>query len=425
MNISKEILKQVLLEQRQGILRKDRGVPRSALDRLHSKISLPHVLVITGLRRCGKSTLLRQIIHEYFQDSEFYYLNFEDERLSGFPAGSFSSILETQIELFGDKKVFLIDEIQQNPGFESYVRRLSDQGYKFIITGSNATLLSSEISTKLTGRHIDLGLYPFSFREYLRFKDISLQKEDVYLGSKRALIKRNFDEYLLRGGMPEFLVYQDDEIIFRIYEDIIYKDIAVRHGITMIKPMRELYQYLVSNMCRPFSYRTLTRITEIDSPVTIKSYIHYLEQTYFIRQVNKFDFSLKKQLVNNKKAYVIDNVFFQKLSFQYSGNKGWLLENLVASELSKNGELYYFQDKVSCDFILKDDSGFAAYQVAFEMTGTTRIREISGLMSAIKYLGLSSGTIITHDDDEEIVEEGITIKLIPCWKWLLLNEQGQ
>ena len=296
---------------------------------------------------------------------------------------------------------------------------MSDQGYKFIITGSNAALLSSEISTKLTGRHVDLGLYPFSFEEYLRFKDISLQAEDVYLGSKRALIKRNFDEYLFGGGMPEFLVFQDDEIIFRVYEDIIYKDIAIRYGVSMVKPMRELYHYLVSNMCRPFSYRTLTRITEIDSPVTIKNYIHYLEQAYFILQINKFDFSLKKQLVNNKKAYVADNVFFQKLSSQYSGNKGWLLENLVAIELSKNGELYYYQDKVSCDFILKSDEGFSAYQAAFDMTGDKGKREIRGLIAALNYLELSSGTIITYDDEREIMEEGLTINIVPCWKWLL------
>jgi predicted AAA+ superfamily ATPase len=415
------MLKQVLVEQREGILRKNPGISRTLLAQIDSKILLPHVLVIKGLRRCGKSTLLRQIIQKYCQDSDFFYLNFEDERLIDFQAESFSTILEAQIELFGNKKIFLIDEIQQNQGFETYIRRLSDQGYKFIITGSNANLLSSEISTKLTGRHVDLTLYPFSFNEFLTFKKVGINRDDIYIGPQRAVIKREFDHYLLQGGMPEFLVYQDDEIIFRIFEDIIFKDVAVRNGITMVKPMRELYHYLVSNMCRTFSYRTLTSITDIDSPVTIKNYIHYLEQTFFIRLTSKFDFSLKKQIINNKKVYVIDNAFFQKISFQYSGNKGWLLENLVGIELSKTGDLFYYEDKSSCDFILKNTKGFTAYQVAFEMTKTTSEREIKGLVDAMKYLGLNNGTIITYDDENEVIQNGFKITMIPCWKWLIMN----
>lgn len=369
MNISKDLLKQVLIEQRQGILRKSTGVFRTVLDEIKEKLRLPHVVVITGLRRSGKSTLLRQVINRFYNDTGFYYINFEDERLAGFAAGSFSTILETQAELFGEHRVFLIDEIQQNQGFEAYVRRLTDEGYKFIITGSNANLLSSEISTKLTGRHVDISLSPFSFREYLIFKNVSATKEDIYVGLKRAVIRREFDEFLMQGAMPEYLTYHDDEVIYRIYEDIIFKDITVRHGITNVKPMRELYHFLVSNICRPFSYRTLTTVTNIDSPITVKNYIHYLEQTYFISQVGKFDFSLKKQLINNKKVYVIDNAFFQKMSFQFSGNKGWLLENLVANVLGKTGELFYYHDKTSCDFIVKNYNGIAAYQVAYDFSG--------------------------------------------------------
>jgi predicted AAA+ superfamily ATPase len=422
-DISKEILRQVLLEQRKGFLRKGAGVQREALGIVEEKLRLPHVLVITGMRRCGKSTLLRQIAQKFYKDEEFFYLNFEDERLMDFPAESFQVILETQLELFGEKKVFMIDEIQQNEGFEMYVRRLGDVGYKFIITGSNARLLSSEISTKLTGRHTDISLYPFSFREYLRFKDMDIAPDDIYLAEKKAVIRKEFEHFLLQGSMPEFTIYQDDEILFRTYEDIIYKDIAVRYGITMVKPMRDLYHYLVSNICRPFSYRTLTKVSGIESPVTIKNYIHHLEQTYFIKQISKFDYSLKKQLINNKKVYVIDNAFFQKISFQYSGNKGWLLENLVAGELFKSGEVYYHQDKQSCDFILKKMQGFEAYQVVFEMNEDSREREIKGLLEAMDYLGLPSGTIITYDEEGELDKDGRHIHLLPCWKWLLRSEE--
>lgn len=409
----------MLVEQREGFLRKVPGITREALAVTGEKINLPHVIVITGIRRCGKSTLLRQIAGEYFGNTDFYYLNFEDERLIGFPAKEFQDILETQMELFGEKKCFLIDEIQQNEGFEWYVRRLSDQGYKFIITGSNARLLSSEISTKLTGRHADIYLGPFSFREYLDYKGILVQAADIYIAEKKAILKREFEQFLQWGSMPEYTLYQDAEILFRTYEDIVYKDIAVRHGITNVRSMRELYHYLVSNICRPFSFRTLTKVTGIDSPVTVRKYIHYLEQTYFIRQVSKFDFSLKKQLINNKKVYVIDNAFFQKISFQYTGNKGWLLENLVAGELFKSGEVYYHQDKQSCDFILKKMQGFEAYQVVFEMNEDSREREIKGLLEAMDMLGLDSGTVITYDEEGELDKDGRHINLLPCWKWLL------
>ena len=423
MDISKEFLKQILVEQRHSILKKDPGIPRTILSRIHDKVSLPHIVVIKGIRRCGKSTLLRQIIKEYYHDTDFFYVNFEDERLVSFQSSSFSTILETQIELFGEQKVFLIDEIQQNAGFESYVRRLSDNGYKFYITGSNANLLSSEISTKLTGRHIDLTLHSFSFNEYLTLKGIKLSQEDIYLSQNRAILKREFDNFLLFGGMPEYLIYNDDEIIFRMYEDIILKDIAVRYGISLVKPMRELYHYLISNICRPFSYRTLTRLTEIDSAITIKNYIHYLELTYFIIQISKFDYSLKKQLINNKKVYVADNAFFKKVSFQYSDNKGWLLENLVATELSKSGELYYYNDKHTCDFILKSREGLGAVQVAYEFTAINRTREINGLTEALKYIRKKRGIIITLDNEEEITDNNCKISILPCWKWLFLKEK--
>lgn len=419
MGISKEILKQVLVEQREGFLRKDPGIERKALFEAGLKVRLPHVLVITGLRRCGKSTLLRQIAMKYYEDNDFYYLNFEDERMIGFAAEEFQMILETQMELFGIKKCFLIDEIQQNEGFEWYVRRLSEQGYKFIVTGSNARLLSSEISSKLTGRHTDIYLGPFSFNEYLQYHKVEFQPLDLYKGEKKAGLRKAFEQYLLNGSMPEFMIYGDDEILYRTFEDIILKDIAIRHGITLVRPMRELYHYLISNICRPFSYRTLTKVTGIESPVTIKNYIHYLEQTYFIREVPKFDFSLKKQLVNNKKVYVIDNAFFQKISFQFTSNKGWLLENLVANVLFREGEVYYHQGRYGCDFILKKQKVTEAYQVVYEINEENREREINGLIEAMEMMGLESGYMITADEEDEINESGKKISIVPCWKWLL------
>jgi len=172
--LTKEQLKQLLFEHHDIILRKELGVKRELLKIVETKIKLPHVLVLTGLRRSGKSTILRQIVKQYYNDKNFYYINFEDERFLGFEAKDFNIIYEALIELFGEQKTFFIDEIQNVEKFESFVRRFYDAGFKFYITGSNAQLLSKELGTKLTGRHIDIVVKPFSFKEYLSAKNIEL-----------------------------------------------------------------------------------------------------------------------------------------------------------------------------------------------------------------------------------------------------------
>src|SRR3989344_5396982 len=166
--LTKEQLKKILEEQRDSILKKKLGVERILLDGIENKRKLPHIVVITGIRRSGKSTLLRQIIKRYYKDEDFYYINFEDERLFDFKAENFNDIYESLLELFGEKKTFFIDEIQNIANFENFVRRFYDNGFKFFITGSNAKLLSKELGTKLTGRHVDIVVRPFSFLEFLK-----------------------------------------------------------------------------------------------------------------------------------------------------------------------------------------------------------------------------------------------------------------
>ncbi len=423
-SISKELIKQVFIEQRDNLLKKNFGIPRNVLKQVGQKLPLPHVIVIKGIRRSGKSTLLRQIIKQYYHDKDFYYINFEDERLRQIDPGLFSTLLEIQHEIFGDTKTFFIDEIQQCQGFEQFVRRLTDEGYKFIITGSNATLLSGEISSKLTGRHVDITVHPFSFSEFLKLQNIPLDAQDFYKSDTRAVLKRNFNDYLFTGGMPEYLIFQDNEIINRIYEDIILKDIAIRHGISFIKAMRELYQYILSNACKPFSYRTLTKITSIDSPVTIKNYLHYLEQSFLITIINKYDHSLKKQLINNKKIFVIDNAFIHKLSFSVTDNKGWLLENLVGIELAKNNELFYFSGKAECDFISKIKNKCQPVQVCYEISDDNRKRETDGLKEAMDFFNEKESMIITYDDEDEIKLDNRVIHIVPAWKWVLSGTEN-
>lgn len=418
--ISKELLKQVLTDQRNSILKREQGIRREALNQVAGKISLPHVHVITGMRRTGKSTLLRQIISKFYHDLDFYYINMEDERLISFKASEFNILYETLIELFGEQKTFFIDEIQQVAGFDVFVRRFYDDGFKFFITGSNAGLLKEEISTRLTGRHIDTLLKPFSFNEYLVFKNNNFTSFNFNSTEERAELKRYFSEYLLKGGMPEYLKYNDDEILQNIYNDILTKDIILRRNISNALYVRELYQYLISSFAQRFSFNSLLNVSPINSVNSIKKYIEALADSYFVQILNKYDHSVKKQIANDKKLYLADNGFIPLLSTRAGTDSGWLLENLVAIFLDPLSHTFYYSGRGECDFLLLKQKRFVAViQVAFELNNANYKREIEGLAEAMKFTGLKEGMLLTFDQQDELKTEYGRIIIKPVWKWLI------
>jgi len=418
--LSKEKLKSVLIEQRNNLLAKPFGVERTALKEVQEKILLPHVIVITGIRRCGKSTILRQIAERFFDKTEFYYISFEDERLAGFDPKDFNDIYELQLELYGQKKTFLIDEIQNVPGFEAFVRRFQEMGFKLIITGSNANLLSRELGTKLTGRHVDVTIRPFSLAEYLSLKGLSLSPQDPYSTEHRARIKAHFEQYLISGGMPEHSISGDDDVLRHIYEDIVTKDILVRHNVENVAALKELYLFLISNAGNRFSLNSLKKASDVGSVNTIKDYLSYLEETFLGLAICKFDHSLKKRLVNDKKFYVADNGFIKVLSTKITPDRGTLLENLVFTTMASGHEVMYYANAGECDFTAFDGRRpKAAVQATLELTDENRDREVSGLELAMGALDLKEGLIITMDQEEEIERKGRKIKIVPAWKWLL------
>jgi len=420
--LSDEQIKIILVEQREFMLKKEFGIERNILQEVDKKIRLPHVIVLTGLRRGGKSTLLRQIIKKYYSDNNFYYINFEDERLFNFPANEFNKIYESLISLFGNKKTFFIDEIQNIPNFETFVRRFYEMGFKFFITGSSANLLSKELGTKLTGRHVDILVKPFLFDEYLRLKKFILKENDAYKTEERAKINKYFEEYLLRGGMPEYSIYNDAEILSKIYDDIILKDIVSRYKVENVSNLKELYQYVITNFANKFSLNSLKKATKIGSVNTIKKYLYYLEETYFVKIMNKFDYSLKKQLVNDKKIYILDNGFVSIISKKINKDLGWLLENLVFNSLNKEYGIFYYSQRGECDFLLvKNKEIERAIQVCWELTDNNREREIKGLLEAMEEYKLKEGLILTNNQEEEIRIKDKKIKIMPVWKWLLVG----
>jgi len=420
--LSEVEIREILVRQRETILNKKSGVERIVLGEVESKTKLPHVVVLTGLRRSGKSTLLRQLIKKHYKDEDFYYINFEDERLFNFPASEFNRLYEVLISLYGKKKTFFLDEIQNVTNFETFVRRLYEEGLKFFITGSSSTLLSKELGTKLTGRHVDIVIRPFSFLEFLELKEVKIKNEPIYKTETKVEIKKYFEEYLIKGGMPEYLIYNDSELLTRVYEDTIIKDIAVRYKINNVAILRQLYSYLVNNFANKFSYNSIKKVTSIKSVNTIKKFISYLEETYFAKTINKFDYSYKKQIINDKKFYVLDNGFIGVLSKKLTKDHGWLLENLVFNCLNNAHEVFYYSYKKECDFlIVKNKEIKKAIQVCYELNEENREREVEGLSEAMEKFKLKEGLLLTNSQEEELKLNGKRIIIKPVWKWLLEN----
>lgn len=378
------------------------------------------ITVISGIRRCGKSTLLQEI--RLKNDESDYFLNFDDERLIQFKVEDFQRLYEVFIELFGEQSTFYFDEIQNIPNWERFVRRLYDSGKKVYITGSNASMLSRELGTHLTGRYIQYELFPFSFKEFLAFNNISYNKDDLFTTSGKSKLKKWFNNYFKWGGFPEYLQSKNREYLKSLYESILYRDVLVRNKLTNEKEILELMYYLSSNVARLSSYNSLKKIIGVKNASTVKKYLEFLQNTYLIFLVNKFDFSLKKQLQNPKKFYLIDNALTNELGFHTSSDNGYLLENLVFIELKRRRkQVYYFKNNFECDFLIREKNKISmAIQVTWSIENAqTREREINGLLKAMELFNLDGGIILTENSSEEVKINNKTISIRPVWQWLL------
>jgi len=423
--MEKKLLKEIAYEQQEALKSRELGVIREKMALIQKYVRLPHVVVISGIRRVGKSTLLAQIIDRFYKD-EAYYLNFEDERLIDFKLSDFDALYETFIELFGEKKTFFFDEIQNIKGWEAFVRRMYDRKFKFFLTGSNASLLSKELGTRLTGRFLPIELFPFSFQEFLKFKGYALAEKALLLTRERGKIRGYFSEYLREGGMPEYIKYNDLDILKRIYDDILYRDIVARYKIKEVEALREIGLYFLSNISNLFSYNKLKHALHLGSINTVKNFAGYLENAFMIFVLNIFSYSLKQQWIAPKKIGCIDNGLANAVAFKFSENRGAFLENLVGIELKRRGEqVYYYRGgkEREADFLVKRGRKIEdVIQVSLEIgRAGTKDREIEALLSALKEFKLKQGLILTEDNEDEIRMAGKKIIVKPVYKWLLEN----
>lgn len=414
--MKRETLISVILDQRETS-QKIKYIPR--------QINYPipvddEIVVISGIRRCGKSTLLQEIRNK--NKEQDYFLNFDDERLIHFVLEDFQQLFETFIELFGIQSTFYFDEIQNIQGWERFVRRLYDQGNKIYITGSNASMLSRELGTHLTGRYYQIELFPFSFKEYLTLKNITYTKNEFFTTKGKAELKAFFNKYFLEGGFPAFLQNENRLYLKSLYESILYRDVMVRNNLTNEREILELVYYFASNTSKRITFNKLKSIINVQNATTVKKYIDYIQNTYLIFLINKYDHSLKKQLQNPKKVYFIDNALSSELGFRTSEDNGRLLENLVFIELKRRSlDVYYHANKQECDFIIKRKNRIIqAIQVSWSVYDeNTKNREIKGLKEAIEMYNLDSGYILTENEEDEIKIGATSIIIKPVWKWLL------
>ncbi|MCX5971156.1 MAG: ATP-binding protein [Coprothermobacterota bacterium] len=417
---SKEQIRAMLREQFQTFWKRETGVVREELQQLLKAAALPHAVIISGLRRVGKSTLLAQIAH-HLGENTFYYLNFEDERFLGFQADDANSLFQVLVEVFGEKTVFMIDEIQNVVGWEHFVRRFMDMGFKFYITGSNASLLSGGLGSRLTGRYLPVELLPFSFSEFLTFKGYDVPDLNRLTTVEQSLLHRRLDEYLELGGIPEPIKYPNLPLHRVLYDDILYRDIAARYRIEDLRALKELAFFLISNPGGMISFNKLKGQLKLGSVNTVKNYIAYLEATWLLFAINVFDFSIKRQQIAPKKIYAIDTGLVHTVGFAFSSNRGRLLENLVFLALRRQErDIYYLSPKkgYEVDFYLPQAG--LLIQVAQNLhQEQTREREIRALTAAMSSLNLQEGLILTENGEDSLQSGNMTIHIQPIASWLL------
>jgi len=414
----------IIKEQRQElerIRREERIIEREGLKEAKAYLSHPNILIITGIRRCGKS------IFSYLleKDNKSAYINFDDERLAGLKTEEFNKILEAFYALYGDIDYIVLDEIQNAQSWELFVNRLR-RTKKIILTGSNSNLLSGELATHLTGRHIDIRLFPFSFKEFLDFK--SFQREKAYTTEEKARIVSYLKEYISFGGLPEAYKF-GKAIVVKIYEDILTKDILLRYNVRKINEFKDFARYVISNSASEITYSRLSKILGIKHVSTISNWISYLENTFLIFKLERFSFKLKLQFLAPKKIYCYDTGIIDSIGFKFSENYGKMLENAIAIELqrkkeeNKNLEVYYWKDSSQneVDFVLKEKTKIMQLIQATHISSKQELKEkrITSLLKAGKELKCSNLQVITWDYESEEKIKGKKILFTPAWKWLL------
>ncbi len=415
------------------------GIKRPAyLSKLIKFLRTNQITTIMGPRRAGKSFIMRQAAASLIKDGvdpkDILIVNFEDPRWSELNVQLLENIYQTYREYIvpkGKPYIFL-DEVQELPKWEKWVRMMHELSKaKIVVSGSNANLLSRELGTVLTGRHLDLNILPLSFKEYLVFNNMILRNSMDML-AKGVEIRGLLRKYFEYGSFPEVVLNEaKKETLLNYFEDIIQKDLLRRFRIRKAEGLKSLVKFYFSNPAAHVTFTSIAKFLKI-SPDSVERFSGYLEQAYALSFLKRFSFKVKEQEKSPRKVYAVDTGLCNAVGFRFSENPGKLAENIVFLELKRRQlddpqfEIFYWKDgqEREVDFVIKHGLKVnGLIQVCWDTTALkTREREIRSLLKASEEFALNKALVITDDEESEEKIKGTSIKYIPLWKWLLFDE---
>lgn len=424
--ISKNSLKEIIVSNEEFILKQIKKVVER--EGVIFPKTLNKTVVLYGVRRSGKTFILFDLFKRYKDHA--LYVDFEDERLLGFELKDFEALKDVIFDLkpylIEKEIVFLLDEVQNVRGWERFCRRAVErENIRVFVSGSSSKMMPSEIHTELRGRSWGVEVMPFSFREYLHAKDIDISDKAFIYGPKKALVKKYFSEYMKWGGFPEVSSLASElektKLIKEYFGAMYFRDLVERYNMTNIPLLESLTDKIFSSFSLKFSLTAFYKQYRDRFPFSKDLLFRYYKcflQSMLVFEVRKFAESTYIRMRNPAKVYPVDTGLCRRIT---STDAGRLLENMVFLELRRRGyEVFYFEERRECDFIAKtDENRLIPIQVSFELNKENSEREIGGLIEACRRLSIKEGTILTYDEEKDLSKDGISIKVLPIWKWLL------
>lgn len=419
------MLKDTIFEQktRKDALLKETYIPRYQTAKLEKTMNNSLIKVILGPRRAGKSFFATRT----FKPSEAAYVNFDDEQL--LKVENYDEVIKSALEVYGQTKCLLLDEIQNVPDWELLVNRLHRNGYNVLVTGSNSKLLSKELATHLTGRHLPLELFPFCFKEFLHYKNFTTDTKEIMTTEKKAELLGYVHTFMKNGGFPELVIHElkPETYLTPFIESLLFKDVIKRYKLRKSDHIYNLETYLINNVAKEFTYERLANNLGITSWATVVKYMTYLEEAYLLVILSRYSHKTAQRLKSPKKAYMIDNGLITSAAVQLSKDNGKLMENLVFTELLKKGfrpnlELFYYKTRndKEIDFVIRQSTRVKELiQVCYDAADLdVSEREIKALLEAKEELHAEKLTILTWDEKKQLERNGNAINFAPLWKWL-------
>ncbi len=401
---------------------------RASADQVRPIFQRKEVLVLTGVRRSGKTSMMHIMIKDLLgsvEPKQIMYVNLEDPT---FEQATLDEIYQNYLELMlpEEDQFLFIDEVQNKKGWEKWVKKMYDsrQKVKMTVTGSNSSLLRGEFSSYLAGRNLTHEVFPLSFTEYLGFLD-ALPENDAQLIAFRSKINHHLLEFMKYGGYPEVVLEKQEKMKIMLLKEyfsaILTRDVLARYDVKERSKLERLAAYLVTNSSCEMSAKSLSKIVSLNIK-TVQEYLAHLESVYLFFFVNHFSYSLKDQFTYPRKVYCVDAGMKNAVGFTFSENYGNTMENIVYLKLRQMGDVYYWKERdADIDFVLKQGKKITMLvQSCYDMKDeNTQKRETRSLRKAMEHFGMDQGIVITFDMEEVQEEDGKRILYIPLWKWLI------